>query len=164
MSDPIQAPKPPRRRRWVMPLLFVSLALNLLVAGAFVGRSFSPDQDRRDRVAGPLRSVIGAPFVRALDRDDRRALLEDVRRESKKIRENRDSLRGRFQAFLTALRADPFVPDDVKRLLQDQRQVAQGRQELGESLLLNRLSAMDAAARGAYADRLEESLRSLKRR
>ncbi len=160
MPEPI-----PRRRRWVMPVLFVSLALNLLVVGAIVGRSFSPDRpDQRDRVAGKVRSVIGEPFVRALERDDRHALLRDVRRESKRFRENRNSLRGRFEAFLAALRADPFVPEDVMRLMQDQRQVAQGRQELGESLLLNRLSEMDAEGRAAYADRLEESLKSLRRR
>ena len=154
-----------RRGRWVMPLLFVSLALNLLVVGAVIGRSFSPDRpDRNDRVSGQVRSVIGEPFVRALDRDDRRALLSDVRRESKKFRENRESLRARFEAFLAALRADPFVPEDVQRLLQDQRQVAQGRQELGEGLLLNRLSEMDAAERSDYADRLENSLKALRRR
>ncbi|MDA8584910.1 periplasmic heavy metal sensor [Rhodobacteraceae bacterium] len=154
------------RRRWVMPLLFISLSLNLLVVGAIVGRSFAPDDHRgnRDRVPGALRSVIGEPFVRALEPDDRRALVEDVRREARKIRENRESLRGRFETFLTALRADPFVAEDVKRLLQEQRQVAQGRQELGETLLLNRLTEMDAAARAAYADRLEKSLKALRRR
>ena len=165
MSDPTSEQPAVRRGRWVMPLLFVSLALNLLVVGALIGRSFSPDRpDRHDRVSGQVRSVIGEPFVRALDRDDRRALLSDVRRQSKEFRENRQSLRARFQAFLAALRADPFVPEDVQRLMRDQRQVAQGRQELGERLLLNRLSEMDAAGRAAYADRLEQSLKALRKR
>lgn len=165
MSDPTSEQPPVHRRRWVMPLLFISLALNLLVVGVLVGRSFSPDRpDRNDRVSDQVRSVIGEPFVRALDRGDRRALLGDVHRQSKEFRENRESLRARFQAFLAALRADPYVPEDVQRLMQDQRQVAQGRQELGESLLLKRLSEMDAAGRAAYADRLEKSLRGLRRR
>ncbi|NNE82083.1 MAG: periplasmic heavy metal sensor [Silicimonas sp.] len=153
------------RRSWIKAILFVSLALNLLVVGAIVGRFLSPDGPRsRDRVEGPVRSVIGEPFVRALSWDDRRALLEDLKSETPRIRETRENLRQRFEAFLVALRADPFVPEDIGRLLEDQRQVAKGRQELGEMLLLRRLEAMSAEERAAYADRLERSLRRLRRR
>ena len=148
-----------------MPLLFVSLALNLLVVGAIVGRALSPDAPfKRDRIDGPVRSVIGEPFVRALTREDRKALLSDLRSEAPRIRENRESLRARFQAFLAAVRSDPFDADKVRRLLADQRSVAQGRQELGEVLLLNRLEAMSAEERAAYADRLEKGLRSFRKR
>ena len=163
MSDtnPPTAP----RRRWVMPLLFVSLALNLLVVGAVVGRSLSPDAPhKRERVDGPIRSVIGEPFVRALGREDRRAMLDDLRREAPKIRETREDLRGRFIAFLEALRADPFDPTAVEQLLQDQSEVARGRQELGRMLMVNRLNEMSADERAAYADRLERDLKKLKRR
>ena len=55
-------------------------------------------------------------------------------------------------------------PRKVRRLLADQRSVAQGRQELGEVLLLNRLEAMSAEERAAYADRLEKGLRSFRKR
>lgn len=148
-----------------MPLLFLSLALNLLVVGAIVGRAFAPDDHRRgERIAGPIRSVVGEPFVRALTREDRRAMLGEIKREGPRIRESREGLRQRVEAMLTALRTEPFDPDEVRRLMQEQRQVAQGRQELGESLLLNRLQAMSAEERAAYADRLERSLRHLRRR
>ena len=165
MSDPMTETPAPRRRRWLVPLLVVSLALNLLVAGAILGRSFSPEAHRgKDRVAGPLRSVVGEPFVRALSREDRQALLADIRREGPRIRKNRESLRDQVEAFLAALRSDPFEPDVVRRLLEDQRSVAQSRQELGEVLLLNRLSAMSDDERAAYADRLEKGLKNLRRR
>lgn len=164
MSDPVTEPSAPRRR-WLLPLLIVSLALNLLVAGAILGRSFSPEAQRsKDRVAGPLRSVVGEPFVRALTREDRQALLADIRNEGPRFRENRESLRDRVEAFLTALRKDPFEPDVVRQLMEEQRSVAQGRQELGEVLLLNRLSAMTPDERAAYADRLAKSLKNLRRR
>ena len=166
MSDPATELTPTRaRRRWMMPVLFISLALNLLVIGAVVGRALSPDAPyKRDRVSGPVRSVIGEPFVRALSREDRKALLADLRQQDPKIRENREVLRARFAAFLEALRADPFQPDEVRRLLAEQRSAAQGRQELGEVLLLNRLQAMSTDERAAYADRLQERLRSFKKR
>ncbi len=164
MSEPTTNPSAPRRR-WLMPLLVASLALNLLVAGAILGRSFSPEAQRgKDRVSGPLRSVVGEPFVRALTREDRRALLADIRKEGPRIRENRESLRDRVEAFLTALRSDPFEPDVVRRLMEEQRSVAQGRQELGEVLLLNRLSAMTNEERSDYADRLAKGLKNLRKR
>ena len=43
MTMPQETPK----RRWIMPLLFVSLAANLLVAGMVAGAYLSPDSPRR---------------------------------------------------------------------------------------------------------------------
>ena len=162
MSDDMP---PTRRRRWLLPVLFLSLALNLLIAGAFIGRAMAPDgPGRGERVSGPVRSVIGEPFVRALSKDDRQALFADIKRDAPRIRESRKDLRARFEAFLSALRADPFDTGEVQRLLEAQRQVARGRLEFGETLLLRRLEEMSAEERAAYADRLERSLRRLRRR
>lgn len=148
-----------------MPLLLVSLALNLLIVGAIVGRALSPDGPRyRDRVEGPARSLIGEPFIRALSKEDRRALDSDLREDGPRIRETREGLRQRFEAFLAALRADPFEAEEVSRLLQEQQAVAAGRQELGVTLLIRRFEEMSADERAAYAERLEKSLRQLKRR
>ena len=165
MSDPVSDPKPRPARRWVMPVLFLSLALNLLVVGAIVGRSLAPDDHRKkDRIAGPIRSIVGEPFVRALTREDRRAMLDEIKREGPRIKESREGLRQRVEALLVALRSQPFDAEEVQRLMQDQRQIARGRQEFGEMLLLNRLQNMSAEERAAYADRLEKSLRNLRRR
>ncbi len=165
MSDPVTEPAAKPRKRWVMPVLFISLALNLLVVGAVVGRALAPDDKRQsDPIAGPIRSVVGEPFVRALTRKDRRAMLDEIKREGPKIRRSREGLRQKVEAFLTALRTEPFDPDNVQQLMQEQRQVARGSQELGETLLLNRLQEMSAEERSAYADRLEKSLRNLRRR
>lgn len=155
-------PPTPKKRRWLMPLLFASLAVNLLVVGLVVGWSFS--DGRSDRTKGPIRGVLGEPFVRALPESARQSIRQDIIQERGRIKESRDALRERFQAFLTALRSDPFVPDEVTRLLKEQRQVGITRQEFGEELLLRRLSEMSVEERSAYADRLEKSLKSLKRR
>ena len=113
---------------------------------------------------GPVRSVLGEPFIRALSKEHRRALLSDLRSDGPRIRETREGLRQRFEAFLTALRTDPFIPEEVTRLLQEQQAVAAGRQELGVTLLVRRLEEMSAEDRAAYAEKLEKSLRHLKRR
>ena len=152
------------RNRWIKPVLFISLTLNLLVAGIVAGHLLAPDKrDKRDfdRAA---RGVIGEPFFRALPDKDRRALFADVVKDRSRIKESRDSLRQRFDAFLAALRADPYDPEDVARLLLEQRQAAVGRQEIGEALLMKRLENMTVEERKAYADRLEDGLKRFKRR
>lgn len=155
-------PSTPKKRRWLMPLLFASLAVNLLIVGLVVGWSFS--DGRTERAKGPIRGVLGEPFARALPESARQSMRRDITQERGRFKESRDALRERFQAFLTALRSDPFAPDEINRLLKEQRQVGITRQEFGEELLLRRLSEMSTAERGAYADRLEQQLKSLRRR
>ena len=88
--------------------------------------------------------------------------MRDVAREAPRIRESRESLRTRFEAFLTALRTEPYDPATVAGLLQEQRTVALRRQDIGEQFLLQRLEEMSPAQRKEYADALEDSLRRLR--
>ncbi len=152
-------------RRWLMPVLIVSLALNLLVAGVVVGSWLSPDGSRKGGdEQRAIRGVLGEPFFRALPADQRRTMLGEIAGNRDAFREGREALRERFESFLAALRAETFDRTEAKRLLGEQRQAAVRRQNLGEALLLDRLEAMTAAERAAYADALEKRLRGLKRR
>jgi uncharacterized membrane protein len=149
-------------RRWLMPAFLVSLALNLLVAGMVVGwmgNKRGPDNPD-DRRAGAL---VGTPFVRALPPDDRRALARELQSNRTALRDNREALRARFDTLLAALRADPFDPEAVRQVLADQRNTASARQDIGEELLIARLAAMTPDARRAYADRLNQALRNVRR-
>ena len=158
------APSRPRRS-WVKPLLFVSLALNLVVIGALLGRALAPDRPRwGDGVAGPVRGVIGAPFAHALDPGDRGALHDKLTGKRSHLQASRGRLSDLLAELLAVLRAEPFQPDEVRRILQEQRGVAEERQLLGEALLLERLEAMSPDERSAYADRLERSLGRFRRR
>ncbi|MEK6217418.1 MAG: periplasmic heavy metal sensor [Boseongicola sp.] len=160
MNEEVAKPK----RRWLIPTLFVSLAFNLLIVGIFVGFVASPNSPRNsDRNDGHMRSMIGEPFVRALPRQERQALIKAIRAESGRLRENRDALRARFEALLVSLRASPFEPEAVARLLQEQSSVAVRRQQIGEEILINRLAAMSPNQRATYADQLAHALRRLRR-
>ncbi len=157
------SPRP--RRSWLKPLLLVSLALNLVVIGALVGRTLAPDHPRRgDGVAGPVRGVIGEPFAHALDSGDRGVLHDKLAGKRPHLQASRGRLRDLLNELFVALGAEPFRPDEVRRILREQRGVAEERQQLGETLLLERLEAMSPEERSAYADRLERSLRRFRRR
>lgn len=140
--------------------LAVSLALNLLIVGVIAGALATRD-GRNDgtRTLGALRDLGPVPFVVALEPEDRRGLTRSMRGEAASLRQNREELRARFEALLTALRAEPFEPDVVAALLGEQRQIGAQRQAIGERLLLEHLSAMTPEERQAYADRLDKSLR-----
>ena len=156
-----QTEKP--RRRWLMPLLFASLAVNLLIAGIVAGFLAAGPGGRKGDDMRQAGEVIGAPFFRALPQADRRALLADAMRDRDNLRENRRQLRDRFERLLGALRAEPFDPEAVRRVLAEQRRAASERLDIGEALLIDRLSGMTPEGRAAYADRLAEGMRGFNR-
>lgn len=153
-------PAAPRPRRWGKVLLFVSLAFNLLIIGAVAGALLGGPRDRDRRPA--LRDLGFGPYVQALPLTDRVALGLAMRREAGAFRENRDVLRRQFEAFLDALRVEPYDHAEVTRIITlGQNQVIE-RQRLGRVLLLERIAAMDAAERAAYAKALDDALRRRK--
>lgn len=146
--------------RWLLPVAAVSLAANLLIVGIAIGWVLSPDGPRgRDEAARAGRSVMGAPFVEALNREDRRALGREIAgRARDELSGNRRDLRAQIEALIAAISADSFDRDEVTRILARQRSAAVRRQELGEALLLDRLEAMTAEERRAYAERLSDRI------
>ncbi|MXQ06315.1 periplasmic heavy metal sensor [Alphaproteobacteria bacterium GH1-50] len=154
MSAPGMPEKP--HRRWMWPLLVVSLALNLLVAGVIIGALMRGDGERPP---GAARSLIGEPFVRALDEDDRRAFLREMVGNRDRLRANRADLRARLEALLSAIAAEDFDRARVAAILAEQRQLAVRRQDIGETLLLDRLEGMSVEERRGYAERLERAFR-----
>jgi hypothetical protein len=164
MSD---APAPRAPGRWLKAALVVSLALNLAVAGIVAGALLGERRDARRPPPAELARELGlGPYTRALDIADRRALGAAVRervRAASGPRAIRAEIRQDFAQVLAALRAEPFDPGRVAALIAAQGARAEARRELGAALLLERLAAMDAGARAAYADRLEAGLHRLAR-
>ncbi|MEZ5716326.1 MAG: periplasmic heavy metal sensor [Paracoccaceae bacterium] len=154
MSDATQ-PKP-RTRRGVKIALFLSLALNLLVAGLVLGAVVHHRSDRDGRP--PRLDRGGGPMTAALSLSDRRAIGMALREAAHENRPTRADLQAEYRAVVTALKARPFDPQAVKTALEGQAQVLTRRAELGQALLLDRLQAMSDSERAAYAERLEEVL------
>jgi uncharacterized membrane protein len=159
MSDPTPAvhPAPKSPLRWGKILLFVSLAFNLLVVGLVAGVLLSGPRDRDRNPA--LRSLGFGPFVSALPRKDQEALRDAMRGEAGSFRENRARIRSQFEAILTALRADPYDPAEVERLVAAQQDRISERQTLGKKILLDRIEGMSPENRLAYADTLATALK-----
>lgn len=152
-------PTPPRdgtqrpRQGWRW-LLVASLALNLAVVGVVVGTIVA------GRADGPPRGfdlAIG-PVARALERDDRRAIMRDLmaRRD---LRPRDDSVRAAENAALVAaIRAEPFDPGAVAGLLAEMGARGDAVRQATESALVARIAAMPPARRQAFAERLAHEL------
>lgn len=154
----------PKKRRWLGPALLASLAVNLLIVGIIAGWALTAQKPPKiDRAEREARSLIGMQFVRALDPDDRAALLRGIAGQRGQLRENRDALKGRFEALLAALGDETFDPARIEVLMSEQRQSIADRQKVGERLFIERLTEMTPDERAAYAKRLEKALRHLRR-
>jgi len=151
-------PEPPARTRaprWMRIVLVISLALNLAVLGMVAGLALrAPSRGAMELGA---RDLGYAPFVFALDRDQRRALGQELRR-APGLRADRDERRALYLDILAALRAEPYDPAALEQALLAQRQAISRRQVAGAQALMARIDAMPSAERAAYADRLEEIL------
>ncbi|WP_022702680.1 periplasmic heavy metal sensor [Pseudorhodobacter ferrugineus] len=151
----LRAPKPPFR--WGRVVLFVSLALNLAVAGvvggAVLGR-FGPD--RHDIAA---RDVGFGLFNDALSKEDRKALRRAYAQMNPDIRADRQKMRDDLQSVLVMLRADPFEVAPLRQALEAGAARITERQEQGQTVVLDYLATLSQAERAVVADRLEESLK-----
>lgn len=150
-----EAQSPPRSTRGIRIALGISLALNLLVVGAVVG-AFLRDGGPRERI---VRDLDFGPFTEALSPTDREALRKDFVARMPALRDTRRAIRADFDRLLVVLRTDPFDVEAARDLLQAHRDRMQTRIDLGQDLMLQRLSDMTPAARAEFADRLDRRLR-----
>ncbi len=159
MSDtPTQAPK--RRMPWGKIVLVISLGFNLLIVGLIVGAKVGDDR----RPDGPARVLGLGPYFSALSSSDKFAIGKAARRETGTLRESRRALRQHTEAFIAALRADPFDASAISALLEEQRGHIGGIQMQGQKLLLERIEAMTSDERAEYADRVTDAMKHGRKR
>lgn len=156
--DPMAGPDPARQptRRWIKILLFASLALNVAVAGLALGAVLRHDEARDDRRARYDRS--SGPYTAALTRDDRRAIWQEMRSRRDADRPDWSQISADYDAVVAALRTEPFDSVLLRDIVTRQFDAGIARQQLGNTLLLEHIEAMDPQARAAFADRLSATL------
>ncbi len=141
-------------RRWLKVLLFASLALNLAIAGLVAGavlRGGPPGHHR------PPPDVAGAaPYMIALDHEQRRALWRELRGNFR--RPPPDDLSRSYAEAVALLKADPFDAAAFSTLLETQAAAAEARRRTGQRALTDLLAGLPATERQAYAERLEARL------
>lgn len=162
MTDPgtqPQGPTPaePRRMRpWQRWLLVLSLGFNLLILGIVAGAFF----DRDGPIRAPGLDLSLGPMTRALPEDGRRAVMEHMRAGGYLTRDGRDAMRADTEALLQVLRAERFDAVAAAAVLDRQRGRVLHFQDGAQDAFLAVMARMSLADRRAFADRLQQELRS----
>lgn len=153
----VAPPFAPKSGRGLRIALAVSVALNLVIAGAGVGAFMRSHADggREDMV----RELGFGPFTEALSREDRRTLRHSFLAKAPDVRNIKRQRRDDAMAVLGTLRATPFAPDNLTTLMDAQHQRMARQLMLGQEVLRDFLIAMSPEDRAAFAGRLEERLR-----
>ncbi|WP_162798471.1 periplasmic heavy metal sensor [Sulfitobacter sp. SK012] len=155
--------KPAKKRRLMKVVLVASLALNVAVIAAVAGIAWrmSGNADGPSRTGG-MRG-FAAPYVWALDKEDRHALRSRLEAAEPKV-DRGGPRREQYQAVLEALRAAPFEADAVAALLSTQRAGSLAAQDTAQMAWLERVSEMNDEERAAYAERLEKIISKPRRK
>lgn len=145
-----------RSRTWMKWALGLSLGLNLLVVGLVAGAAYRFDGPHGG--PGANRHDFGAPYIIALPEDRRRAIFKELRAGRQDKSTSRAARRALYAEAVAAIRAEPFDLARVTGVLDTQRDATIGVQQAAQSAWLAEIASMDAPARAAYADRLQEVL------
>ncbi len=143
-------------RPWLRLLLVVSLAFNLLIVGLIGGAVIMHGKWQGHHMPPP--EMMGGPMTRALDRADRRAIGRQMRENFGNGQAMYEEMRASMEDLIAGLKAVPFDANAVENYMAGHRDHFSARLELGQALLLERLSAMSDAERAAYADRLQDEI------
>lgn len=139
-------------RPWLRALLVVSLALNLLIVGLVGGAIIMRGKWQEHQMA--QLEKMGGPMTRALSGEDRRSMGREMRQNFGTRQAMHENMRTRMEGLIADLKAVPFDAEAVAGYMAGHRADFNVRLELGQRLLLQRLTKMDDAERAAYADRL----------
>ena len=147
--------------RWMAVALAVSLALNLLVAGVFLGVRLNPPAKTADPArldARLLRDLGLGPFMNAFPPQARRQMARRIRSEIGTLNDGRQALVAELDEMLVLMRTDPFDAEALAQVIERQKQRLNARTDIGREIVLEAITEMTPEERRAFADRLERVL------
>lgn len=146
-----------KTKLWVRILLVISLCLNIGfigILGGAVWRYHSAGSDKVRTSGAPTASF----YMRALDRDDRRALGLRMREAGRNNKQVPSDIRAGFVAALEILRADEFDAQAFDQIVRQHAKTADERLNSAREVFLDHITTLSPEDRKAYADRLERTL------
>lgn len=140
--------------RWIKIALGLSLAANLAVVGVVAGAAFrGPPKDHRPGVSGHATA-----YIKALPREDRQAILQNVRKSGGQGRLSGAARRALFDEMLTALRAPELDPAVISAVLNKQKAASLGVQSGVQDQWIALVAGMSMEERLSYADAVQDEL------
>jgi hypothetical protein len=142
-------------RRWPMALLVVSLALNLIVAGALAVRFFAPERFERYTGSG-YSSLIPRKFLSDLPADRRKELGDLLRRNRGEFRKDFAEMRKLATQLADALEREPYDEAAAVAAIQAHAKVVDGMIDRGAAVTIDIVHRLSPAERKLLAGRIRE--------
>lgn len=136
---------------------FVSLAGNVAILGIVVGTVLGGEHGAQGRPDGPRSAARMGPVgqvVRALPREDRRALGQAMRQLRDDNRASFGTPAVQMDAWISALSAQPFDAARLSELITIGRESQDARGLLGGDLLVEKITAMSDTSRAELVKNL----------
>lgn len=162
MSAP-DSGSPSPRRRWLVPLLVVSVAVNLVIVGAAVSGQFWPDHGGR-KSSHRSADLMPRSFFRGLDDERREELVEVFRARKTEWREERRALRDAATAFADALEREPFDAAQAQTAIADHAARSHQLVDLGAAVAADLVEALTPDERRDLAQAIRERLEQERQR
>ena len=141
-----------RTRRWLGILLTLSLAINLLIAGAVAGALWM--RSGHDGPGHPRSGMVGGPLTRALEPEARREIGRALRAMRAEAGGSRAARVASMDRILEELTRVPFEPEALDAALSAHRGAFQRDVAAGQRLLVAHLAGMTDAERAEFAERV----------
>ncbi|HUE45549.1 MAG TPA: periplasmic heavy metal sensor [Aestuariivirgaceae bacterium] len=144
-------------RRWLVPLVVASLAVNLVFVGAALSGRFWPHHGER---GGLHRSADLMPraFFAGLDRQRRDELVEVFRARRPAFREERRALREAAAALADALEREPYDEQPAQSAIAEHTAKSHQLIDLGAAVAADLVEVLAAEERRALAAAIRQRL------
>lgn len=132
-------------RKWLVTIVVISVALNLLLVGFYIGQQPLPG-----RTNVSIDPTMGLPRVlQGLPEDRRRALLQDVDVSRREIASRHRALQKVQLDIERIMETEPFEPDELAQALENFRRRFDENQEDSHRLLVQLFEQIDPEERRA---------------
>jgi uncharacterized membrane protein len=153
----------PRRRRWLVPLLVASVAVNLVIVGAAFSGQFWPDDGTR-KSSHRSADLMPRSFFRALDEERREELVEVFRARRTEWREERRALRDAATALADALEREPFDAQLAHSAIADHAARSHQLVDLGATVAADLVVALSPQERRDLAQAIRQRIEEERQR
>ena len=138
-------------RKWLVTIVVISVALNLLLVGFYIGQQPLPG-----RTNVSINPTMGLPrMLQGLPEDRRRALLQDVDVSRREIASRHRALQNVQIDIERIMATEPFDAEQLAQALDNFRRRFDENQEYGHRLLVQLLVEMNPDERSAFRNALE---------
>jgi len=152
---------PPARRRWLWPVLVISLALNLLFVGLMAGSWW-----RHGKHGGRNKVFTGAieRLMKELPEAKRQHAAELLDRRREAVKPVRGQIRQARDAAKDAVLTDPYDEEKVAAALAQFRNIRTSQHEATHEMIMGLMKELNLQERQKLLDYIQEGFRKRWRR